>query len=68
MNKNECYSVVWIELSLGKMADIRREDFATYDHASLFASQVMEIGGRTGAILSLEIVDPSDVTVFEREF
>jgi hypothetical protein len=68
MNKNECYSVVWVELSLGKMANIRREDFATYDEADLFASQVMDIGGRTGKLLCLEIVDMEDVTIFEREF
>jgi len=66
MNKNECYSVIWAEINRANMVDINRRDFAELNEAMPFAWRVLL--DKPGLILSLDVVDPNDVTVFEREF
>jgi hypothetical protein len=66
MKNNECFSVIWAEINRANMVDINRRDFAELSEAMPFAWQVLS--DKCGRILSLDVVDPDDVTVFEREF
>jgi hypothetical protein len=66
MKNNECYSVIWAEINRANMVDINRRDFAELNEAMPFAWQVLL--DKPGLILSLDVVDPNDMTVFEREF
>jgi hypothetical protein len=64
MKKNECFSVIWAEVTRSKMVDICRQDFAIWDEAWEFTKNII----RSGGILSIEVVDKEDVTLFERNF
>jgi hypothetical protein len=62
MFRLQSYSVIWAKEQTGTI-DICRRDFVTRNEAIAFARNVID----SGNILSLEVVDKNDLTIFEME-